>query len=136
MKNVRVISTGAAVLAGLAGTIPTLGIWFSGSDGMVGSAVVLTMILVVLAALLAVASSVNGMLINPGSLRGAAVGLGSLLVVFVLSYVLADGSDYMMYDNVDESTTKWVSTGLNAFYICFILAIGAVLYSSLSRIRK
>lgn len=136
MKNVRVISMGAAVLAGLAGAIPTLGIWFSGSNSMVGSAVVITVILVIIAALLAVASSVNGMLINPASLRGAAVGLGSLLVIFVLSYVLADGSDFAMYDNVDESTTKWVSTGLNAFYICFILAVGAVLYSSLSRIRK
>ena len=127
---------GAAVLAGLAGAIPTLGIWFSSSDGMVTSAVVLTVVLVVVAALLAVASSVNGRLINPVGLRNAGKSLGVLAAVFVLSYVLADGSDYALYNNVDESTTKWVSTGLNAFYICFLLAVAAVVYSSLSRIRK
>jgi len=136
MKNVRVISMGAAVLAGLAGAIPTLGIWFSSSDGMVTSAVVLTVVLVVVAALLAVASSVNGMLINPVGLRNAGKSMGVLAAVFVLSYVLADGSDYTLYNNVDESTTKWVSTGLNAFYICFVLAVAAVVYSSFSRIRK
>jgi hypothetical protein len=136
MKNVRVISMGAAVLAGLAGAIPTLGIWFSSSDGMVTSAVVLTVVLVVVAALLAVASAVNGMLITPVGLRNAGKSLGVLAAVFVLSYVLADGSDFALYNNVDESTTKWVSTGLNAFYICFLLAVGAVVYSSLSRIRK
>ena len=136
MKNVRVISMGAAVLAGLAGAIPTLGIWFSSSDSMVSSAVVLTVVLVVIAALLAVASSVNGMLINPVGLRNAGKSLGVLAAVFVLSYVLADGSDYALYNNVDESTTKWVSAGLNAFYICFLLAVAAVVYSSLSRIRK
>ena len=136
MKNVRVISMGAAVLAGLAGAIPTLGIWFSGSEGMVSSAVVLTVILVVVAAILAIGSAVNGMLINPASLRSAGMGVGALVAIFVLSYILADGSDFAMYDNVDESTTKWVSAGLNAFYICFILAVGAVVYSSLSSIRK
>ncbi len=127
---------GAAVLAGLAGAIPTLGIWFSSSDGMVTSAVVLTVVLVVVAALLAVASAVNGMLINPVGLRNAGKSMGVLAAVFVLSYVLADGSDYTLYNNVDESTTKWVSTGLNAFYICFVLAVAAVVYSSFSRIRK
>ena len=127
---------GAAVLAGLAAAIPTLGIWFSSSDGMVTSAVVLTVVLVVVAALLAVASAVNGMLINPVGLRNAGKSMGVLAAVFVLSYVLADGSDYTLYNNVDESTTKWVSTGLNAFYICFVLAVAAVVYSSFSRIRK
>jgi hypothetical protein len=62
--------------------------------------------------------------------------MGGLLFIFISSYIFADGSDYMIYDNVDESTTKWVATGLNAFYIAFTLAIGSVIYSSLSRIRK
>ena len=76
------------------------------------------------------------MLINPKGLQGAAIGIGGLLFIFLLSYMLADGSDYMIYDNVDESTTKWVATGLNAFYIAFTLAIASVIYSSLSRLRK
>lgn len=135
MKNVRIISLGAAVLAGLAGAIPTLGI-FSGSEEMVSSAVLITVALIFVAGFLAVASSVNGMIINPSSLRGALIGAGGLVAIFGLSYFLADGSDFAQYNNVDEKTTKWVSTGLNAFYICFALAIAAVLYSSLSRIRK
>ena len=136
MKNSRMIALGAAGLAGLAGGIPTLGIWISASEGLINAAIIITIILIITSAVLAVASSINGMLINPKGIRGTAIGLGGLLFIFVLSYLLADGSDYMLYDDVDESTTKWVATGLNAFYIAFALAIASVIYSSLSRISK
>jgi|TARA_B110000483_G_scaffold57785_1_gene72297 hypothetical protein len=136
MKNSRLIALGVAGLAGLAGGIPTLGIWFSPSDGLINTSIIVTIILIISATILAIASSVNGMLINPKGLQGAAIGIGGLLFIFLLSYMLADGSDYMIYDNVDESTTKWVATGLNAFYIAFTLAIASVIYSSLSRLRK
>tara|TARA_B100000497_G_C7680353_1_gene411606 strand:- start:756 stop:1166 length:411 start_codon:yes stop_codon:yes gene_type:complete len=136
MKNPRLIALGAAGLAGLLGVVPTLGIWFSESTVLINSAIIITLVLIIAATLLALASSVNGLLINPKGPRSAAFGLGGLLLIFITSYVFADGSDYLFYTDVDESTTKWVAAGLNAFYITFSLAIGAVIYSSLSRIRK
>ena len=136
MKNPRLIALGVAGLSGLLGVVPTLGIWFSESAGLINSAIIITLVVIIAATLLALASSINGLLINPKRLRGAAFGLGGLLLIFIISYVFADGSDYLFYTDVDESTTKWVATGLNAFYIAFFLANAAVIYSSFSRIRK
>jgi hypothetical protein len=46
---------------------------------------------------------------------------------------VADGSDFAEYKSMTESGSKWVSTGLNAFYIMMVLSVGAVVFSLLYR---
>jgi hypothetical protein len=127
---------------GAVGTLLSLLIFTSGNatedeknalDGFVGNALVFTYIVGLIAAGAALGSSLRGLLINPKGLRSAAVGVGSLLGVFILSYLIADGSDYAMYKNMTESGSKWVSTGLNAFYIMMVLAFCAVIFSLIHR---
>jgi hypothetical protein len=102
-------------------------------DGYVGNSLLFTYIVVLVAAAAAVGSSVRGLLINPQGIRSAAVGVGALLVVFLLSYLVADGSDFAEYKSMTESGSKWVSTGLNAFYIMMVLSVGAVVFSLVYR---
>lgn len=85
---------------------------------------------------LAILSTVFSIVINPSSLKNAVIGIVIVAVIAGLSYVLADGSDFAMYKNTDESTSKLVSTGLNAFYIVGLLAVLSVVYSGVARIFK
>ena len=73
---------------------------------------------------------------NPKGIRGVGIGLAAVIVVGLLSYVLADGSDYMSYKDVTEETTKAVSAMLNAFYIIGAGAVLAVVYSLVSRVAN
>ncbi len=139
MKNIRTISMGAAILAGAVGLIPTMLIFFGGEsmvDGAAGSAILITEILFIVTIGLALFSAGLGMAINPAGIKGTAIGVGALLAVVLVSYLISSGADFESYKNTTESTSRWVSTGLNAFYIMFVLAIVAVLYSSVARLRK
>ena len=137
MKNARAISMGAAVLAGLIGLIPTLGILLvSDGDIFIGSAVVATEILIALTALLALASAGFGMVLNPGNLRKTAISIAALLAACLISYLMSSGADFASYNDVTEATSKWVSFGLNAFYVTFLLGLGAVGYSLIHGMRQ
>lgn len=86
---------------------------------------------------LAILSTVFSIAINPSSLKSAAIGIIIVAVIAGLSYVLADGAVLPSYKGrVDESTSKLVSTGLNAFYIVGLLAVLSVVYSGVARIFK
>jgi hypothetical protein len=131
-----------AVALAAVGTLLSLLIFTAGNstpeeamalDACVGNSLLFTYIVVLVAAAAAVGSSVRGLLINPQGIRSAAVGVGALLVVFLLSYLVADGSDFAEYKSMTESGSKWVSTGLNAFYIMMVLSVGAVVFSLLYR---
>ena len=105
-------------------------------DANVGASIWVTIVMFIVAIAVAVLSSVRGLLINPASLRGALVGVGSLVGIVLLCYLISSGSDYASYKNISESGSRWVSTGLNATYIITLIAAGTVLYSSLHRLGK
>ena len=106
------------------------------NDGLVGSFVSYGKWMVIIGAILAVLSFIAGIAINPASIKGVIIGLVVVAVIGGISYGLADGSDFEMYKDVDESTSRLVSTGLNAFYIVGLLAVLSVLYSGVARFFK
>jgi hypothetical protein len=131
-----------AAALGAVGTLLSLLIFTAGNttpeekaalDGAVGNALLFAYIVGLVGALAAIGSSIRGLMINPQGIRSAAVGVGALLLVFVLSYLTADGSDFEQYKNITENGSKWVSTGLNAFYIMMLLSVGAVVFSLVYR---
>jgi phosphatidylserine synthase len=70
--------------------------------------------------------------------RNTLIGIGALLVVFVIAYLMSSGADYASFKGFDitEGTSRLVSTGLNAFYIFFILAVVSILYTEANKILK
>ena len=61
---------------------------------------------------------------NKDNLKRTLIVVGLFLGVFVISFVLADSSDVKANGEiVSGSTSKWVSTGLNMFYILALAAI-------------
>ena len=75
-----------------------------------------------------------------GDIKKTLITVGAFLGVVIIGYVLASGSieGLPLVDNkpVTESTSKWVGTGLNTFYILALVAIGAMILSGLKRVTK
>lgn len=71
-----------------------------------------------------------------GNVVKTLISLGVFVVIIALSYGLADGAETAMRDGkmLSASGARWVGAGINAFYILAILAIGAMLVSSVKKL--
>jgi hypothetical protein len=127
-----------AILLGVIGLIPSLVVFFvegENLDKTVEFGLYMTYIISLVGILAAIGGAVRGILINPNGVRSTAMGVGFLVAILVVSYLFADGSDYMEYQKMKmtESGSRWVSTGLNALNIMIALSTLAVVFSALYR---
>lgn len=94
------------------------------------------LITTVLGVIVAVVSFVLALIINPQGIKSVGIGLAGVVVIALISWVTADGSDFNEYKDVTEATSKASSAMLTSFYILFTGAILAVAYSLVSRVIK
>ena len=133
------ISRLLAIVLGSIGLVFTLLIFFGGESSLetnVSISIWISIAMFFIAIGLAIFSAVRGMIINPASLRGSAIGFGALAAILAISYMISSGADFESYKNMSESGSRWVSTGLNATYIMTLLSVGAIVFSSLNGLRK
>ncbi|MAN58369.1 MAG: hypothetical protein CMC08_00875 [Flavobacteriaceae bacterium] len=73
-----------------------------------------------------------------GNLKRTLLSVGAFLVIVLISYMLADGTQMEMREGeiLSESGSKWVGTGLNVFYILAVLAIGSMVFSGVKKVTK
>lgn len=75
-----------------------------------------------------------------GDLKKTLLSVGAFLLVVIISYVMSSGSveGLPLIDGkpISESGSKWVSTGLNTFYILAIAAIGAMVFSGVKKLTS
>ena len=74
---------------------------------------------------------------NKDNLKRTLIVVGLFLGVFIISFVLADSSDVKANGEiVSGSTSKWVSTGLNMFYVLALAAIAAMAWTGVTKLTK
>lgn len=76
---------------------------------------------------------------NKENLKKTLISIGIFLGVVLVSFILADGTEVISAKNeiiASESTSKWVSTGLNTFYLLAIAAIGTMVWTGFNKIKK
>jgi hypothetical protein len=104
-------------------------------DAIVNYGIPFTYLLLVVATVGAIAAPVLEMLQKPQTLKGAAIGLGLLAVVFGIGYALGDTSNPSKLE-ITEGTAKMIDTGLYAFYILALISVLATVYSEVSKLIK
>jgi hypothetical protein len=72
---------------------------------------------------------------NPKGAKGALIGVGLLVLVFGISYVLGSEENLSKIE-ISGGTAKLVDTGMFAFYILALAAVGVTIYSEVSKIFK
>ncbi len=94
--------------------------------------------LVGIAAVAAVVFSLLNIVTKPGGLVRAAIGVGALVVLFFVSYALS-GSDLTAAQRatgLTENAAKMIGAALIMFYIAFVLAIIALVFSEITKAFK
>ena len=71
-----------------------------------------------------------------GDIKKTLFSLGAVALIFVISYVLATGTESLTRDGevVTAQTSKWIGTGLYAFYIMAILALASMVLSGVKKL--
>lgn len=71
-----------------------------------------------------------------GDIKKTVITVGAFLVVVIISYVMADGVETLMKDGkiLSESGSRWISTGINAFVLLGLIAIGSMAFGGVKKI--
>lgn len=102
-----------------------------------GAGIILSYVLLIGAVVAALAGAVMQAVMNPSNMKGAAIGIGGLIVVLAIGYFLADGTVEPYYQSgITETVSKLTGMGLYALYILFVLAVLSIAYASVSRLLK
>ncbi len=67
---------------------------------------------------------------DPESLKKMGIGVGALILVFLISYFTASGDNS---GDASENTAKLVGAGLTTFYILVIATIGGIIYTEIKK---
>lgn len=73
-----------------------------------------------------------GLIANPGSIKGMAIGIIGMIVVLGIAYGMADGSDYVNYDDaldLSEGMSRFSGMLLYAIYILFGASIVTLVFA-------
>lgn len=105
------------------------------ADFLTNYGILFTYLLLAIAVISAIGFPVFELLKNPKGAKGALLGLGLLVVVFGLSYAFSSDVNPSKME-LSPGSVKLVDTGLFAFYILAAIAVGATVYSEVSKIFK
>ena len=104
-------------------------------ENLINIGIILTYLMVGLAALTAVSFGIKNMIQKTGSAKKTLFTIGGLIAIIIIAYITASDevlNEYKKY-NITTSASKQVGMGLITFYILIFGAIAAVLYSELSK---
>lgn len=75
---------------------------------------------------------------HPKTLVGSLMGVGALVVLFVVCYAISDSSvsPTARALGIDESSSKLIGAGLYTFYAVFIVSILGMVYSEITKALK
>jgi hypothetical protein len=75
---------------------------------------------------------------NPKSLVKSGMGIGAIVVLFIIAYALSGSEVTAKYTamGVGESSSKLIGAGLIMFYFIMIAAIAGMVYSEINKALK
>jgi len=94
--------------------------------------------LLIIAVALTIIFPIIHMLREPSMLLRSAIGIGIVVVLFVISYALADSEVNLKAAalGVTPTSSKLIGAGLILFYISLVLSVLALIYSEISKAFK
>ena len=94
-------------------------------------------VLFAVAAIVAIVFPIFGMVKDFKKAKNSLIGIGALAIIFAVGYSMSTEEAYAIGERVVEGTaSKRSEAGLITFYIMIFLAIGAIVYTEISKAFK
>jgi len=85
--------------------------------------------------LIGVGGAIGGIITKPQGAKSVLIGIGLIIVVFIIAYALADGTDYERFKTT-EALSKLTGTLLYTLYILSFGAVAAVVASWVTKLTR
>jgi tellurite resistance protein TehA-like permease len=107
-------------------------------DSLVTPFIYIAYIIFAIALVFVIVFVLKNLFSNAASLKSTLIALGAFAAVIVISYVLASGKETAMRDGevLSAAGSRWVETGIYAFYILAVVAVGAMVFSGVKKLAK
>ena len=105
---------------------------------MIDFGIYLTYVMFFVALIAAVVLPIIKSLDDPQSLMYAGIGIGGIVVIFLISWMISDNEVTAVYQafDVDASGSKLVGGSLISMYLLFVIALGGIVVSEVSKLLK
>lgn len=137
--NLNKLTKILVIVASLLAVVFWATIAFSSEEegGMITPMIYVSFTVLAVAVLLVLLYTFKNILSKKGELKKTFISVGAFLGVIIIAFVLADGTPLKVNGEEFSSTTsKFVSTGLNTFYIVALVAIALMFLTGYNRIKK
>ncbi len=96
----------------------------------------LTLIIFIVTIVATLFTVISTLLKNPSGLKNTAIGVVAFLVVVGIGFAMAKGVETPLKDGdvLSASGSKWVGTGLYAFYVLAAVAVGLMFFSGIKKL--
>ena len=110
----------------------------SGDYGVISTMVTLALLVLAITVILTLVFSFGNLASDGVKLKRALVSMGAFLAVVVVAFLFSTGTETPLKDGnmLSAAGSRWIETGLRTFYFLVFIAVGAMLYTGIVRLKK
>ena len=110
----------------------------SGDYGVISTMVTLALLVLAITVLLTLVFSFGNLASDRRKLNKALISVGAFAAVIIVAFLFSTGTETPLKDGdiLSASGSRLIETGLRTFYFLVFIAVGAMLYTGLSRFKK
>lgn len=110
----------------------------SGDYGVVSTMVTLALFVLAITVLLTLIFSLGNLASDGKKLKKALVSIGAFGAVVLVAFLFSSGTETSLKDGnmLSASGSRWIEAGLRTFYFLVCIAVGAMLYTGIARLKK
>ena len=110
----------------------------SGDYGVVSTMVTLALIVLAITVSLTLIFSITNLASDPKKLKKALLSIGAFGVVVLVAFLFSSGTETPLKDGdiLPAAGSRFIETGLRTFYFLVFIAVGAMLYTGITRLKK
>ena len=110
----------------------------SGEYGIVSTMVTLALLILVITVILTLVFSFGNLASDGKKLKKALISIGAFTAVVLVAFLFSTGTETPLKDGdmLSAAGSRWIETGLRTFYFLVFIAVGAMLYTGIARLKK
>ena len=110
----------------------------SGDYGVVSTMVTLALLVLAITVVLTLVFSLGNLASDGEKLKKAMISIGAFALVVLVAFLFSSGTETPLKDGdiLSAAGSRWIETGLRTFYFLVFIAIGAMLYNGIARLKK
>ena len=107
-------------------------------SGVVSTMVTLALLVLAITVILTLVFSFGNLASDGKKLKKALISIGAFAAVVLVAFLFSTGTETPLKDGdmLSAAGSRWIETGLRTFYFLVFIAVGAMLYTGIARLKK